>query len=283
MTLPEDRPSTAERYGRAMRSSRLTVTPERAGDVDLLIAAGWTTDSLGASLYRLRAEWDLARAQLRRADEVASDHAGQARALVRRAATATIKAASATSQAAADSFRDEATKASAQAKQQRTDAENHARTEMALALVTLKTLEPTALSLRTFAVAMGTRNGFYDLPAIRKIAGRALQLWLDPNCPHCDGRGFNGGRDGPMRWCQDCLRTGKRINGAPGFRLGESEAGHQLGRKLLTDMDRKTETVTQQMSWFLRGRATAAASRAEVAEAMQARLQRLRSSQAQED
>lgn len=58
MTLPEDRPSVGERYGRAMQSSHLQVTADKPGDVDVLIAAGWTADNLGCHLYRLRMQFD---------------------------------------------------------------------------------------------------------------------------------------------------------------------------------------------------------------------------------
>ena len=57
MTGTEDRPTMAEQYSRAMESSHLEVTEER-GDVDFLIAAGWTGESLGTDLYRTRMEFD---------------------------------------------------------------------------------------------------------------------------------------------------------------------------------------------------------------------------------
>ena len=41
MTVPGDRPTIPERYARALESSHLEATPERQGDVDVLIAAGW--------------------------------------------------------------------------------------------------------------------------------------------------------------------------------------------------------------------------------------------------
>ena len=58
MTLPEDRCTTAERYGRAMQSSHLQVTADKPGDVDVLVAAGWAYDGLGCKLYRLRVQFD---------------------------------------------------------------------------------------------------------------------------------------------------------------------------------------------------------------------------------
>lgn len=65
MTNTEDPPSLAERYGRAIVSSHLRLE-EGHCDVDLLIAAGWLKDGLGAMLYRLRGEFDTVRASVRR-------------------------------------------------------------------------------------------------------------------------------------------------------------------------------------------------------------------------
>lgn len=68
MTLPEDRPSTSERYGLALQSSHLELTV-KPGDVDLLIASGWARESLGCQLFRLRIEFDsINHLELARAD-----------------------------------------------------------------------------------------------------------------------------------------------------------------------------------------------------------------------
>lgn len=64
MTLTDDKPSIAERYSRAIESSDLRVRETR-GDVDMLIAAGWS-ESLGTLLYRLLVEFDAVRASVRR-------------------------------------------------------------------------------------------------------------------------------------------------------------------------------------------------------------------------
>lgn len=57
MTDTEDKPTLAERYGRAINSSDLRVRELRQSDADVLIAAGWTRE-LGTLLYRLAAEYD---------------------------------------------------------------------------------------------------------------------------------------------------------------------------------------------------------------------------------
>lgn len=59
------RPTIAERYRLATHSSNLSVKPRATGDVDLLIAAGWS-DSLGTLLYRLAGEYDTVAADVRR-------------------------------------------------------------------------------------------------------------------------------------------------------------------------------------------------------------------------
>ena len=62
-----DRPTISERYTRAVRSSHLEVKPT-LGDVDLLIAEGWASDSLSAHLYRVRIEFDSVRSEHRKAE-----------------------------------------------------------------------------------------------------------------------------------------------------------------------------------------------------------------------
>ncbi|KRC18080.1 hypothetical protein [Acidovorax sp. Root219] len=50
-----------EAYTRAgTSSSNLKVDPDRRGDADVLIAAGWSPGMLGGALMRLRGEWDSA-------------------------------------------------------------------------------------------------------------------------------------------------------------------------------------------------------------------------------
>ncbi len=58
--------AVGERYSAAIESSNLRVKAEEKGDVDLLIAAGWAPDTLGAMLYRLATEFDTVRADVRR-------------------------------------------------------------------------------------------------------------------------------------------------------------------------------------------------------------------------
>lgn len=64
-----DAPRTIEEsYTSAGNASDLTVKAEQRGDVDVLIAAGWTPGLLGGVLMRLHSEWDGA-ARKRHMDE----------------------------------------------------------------------------------------------------------------------------------------------------------------------------------------------------------------------
>ena len=191
MTGIEDRPTLAERYSRAMESSHLEVKPER-GDVDFLIAAGWTGESLGTDLYRTRMEFDgLNKRELAQADT----------SLIARV----------------------------------------------MALAQMGSLGQTKQTLGRFAMAHATRAKFNgSAESVMAITGVALDVWLDPNCHHCTGRGFTGGFTSPMAWCSPCQHTGNRR-----VRLAKSEDAHQFGRSLLNEMDRKCNRVTGLMKRFL--------------------------------
>lgn len=192
--IPDDKPTIGERYVRATESKRLSVTLERPGDVDMLIAAGWVKDGLGTTLFRLRGEFDgLNRLEL--------------------------------AQAA------------------------NRLTARVLTLAAMPSLAGAREALGDFAVSLATRQRFMEPDdVVRSIAGHALDLWLDPLCPSCGGRGFNGGYGSPRMRCAACHESGQRA-----LRFGgKTEASHQFGRALLNEMDRKTLYVEGRMRDFMR-------------------------------
>lgn len=71
--MSNDRVTIAEQYSRAMRSTHLEVKPDR-GDLDMIVSAGVTAhrESLGVLLYRTRAEFDAAKRDALRAENMAS-------------------------------------------------------------------------------------------------------------------------------------------------------------------------------------------------------------------
>lgn len=53
-----DKPTLEERYSSATHASNLKVEADRAGQVDTIIAMGWSPSRVGAALMRLHSEWD---------------------------------------------------------------------------------------------------------------------------------------------------------------------------------------------------------------------------------
>ena len=70
MLSTEDRPGIAERYACAIESSNLRTALDRGCDTDMLMAASWAkpddrdTLQMGAVLFRLRSEFDSAKAEM---------------------------------------------------------------------------------------------------------------------------------------------------------------------------------------------------------------------------
>jgi hypothetical protein len=288
--------TTEERYGAAIGADDLTLSPSRCS-VDYLISAGWVKDGLGAALFRLRTEWDATKAELRLGGEAARDGYRQSEIFAKLAAQGQQRAAQ---DFAAIEMADPCKRAEAQ--ELASAAYQHARLKAKAALDATLSVEHAAITARAlimthmnslgsakdalyeFAVAFGARSRFYDAREVRAVAARALQLWLDPNCPHCDGRGFTGGFREAVRWCHECDKSGKRVQGRRGFRLHRSETGHQFGRALLVEMDRKCDKVERDMRMYLHSqRGPDAKASAAQSAALKERLAELRSPQAQED
>lgn len=205
----EDRPTIAERYSRAVRSHHLEVKAS-PGDVDVLIAAGWLhRDDIGGHLLRTRLEFDAARADARRAEKLA-----------------------------------------AKVHQAGSRAEHAATTALLLVLMEMRSLGGTKQALYHYANRQATFEGLMRDPEdIAQVAGRALELWLDPLCRACDGRGFTGGYGVPTVLCTRCSGTG-----AHRFRLHRHNGLDRFGRWMLVEMDRKTEAAGMVMVRFLRNR-----------------------------
>lgn len=107
-------------------------------------------------------------------------------------------------------------------------------------------------AVRNHAIRQSRRHAsrmrMNDVAAVGEIAGNALANWLDPLCPHCDGRGFNGGVGAPIEVCRSCHGSGRRA-----YRLHPTDKGEDFGRKLMADMERKTAHVADKMARFVRG------------------------------
>jgi hypothetical protein len=230
----DDRPGMSERYTRALESRHLEVK-ESLGDVDLLIAAGWCSERLGTRLYRLRKEFDSVRAEYRRADLLLRATAAASRDKIAGAKRATYDR---------DARIEEAIE---HAELDQQAAEDQALVSRALIMVQLKSLKDTMDAAHGFAVVWATRKRFMrDNAVAMRICSRAMSLWMDPNCTACNGIGYRGGHGTPRIRCSKCAQTGKRA-----LRLDDTDAGHEFGRSLLTEWDRKTDLVGYLMKRYL--------------------------------
>jgi hypothetical protein len=270
--MTTDRPGQEERYGQAIGSKHLKVEVDRRCDVDMLVCAGWVQETLATELLRLRQEFDAARGDLQQANHNAASVWKVAHKLQSEGRKITPPGP------AHDAIREQRLKAATAAVQMLKDAERQALTARALILVQLKSLHATKNKLGAYSIALATKLRFMkpDLDVLT-LAGRALDFWLDPACPSCDGRGFHGGVGTPIELCPDCHGSAKRV-----VNFGGTDADQVFGKRLLAEMDRKADMVMGQWKRFLYSREQERTREVASAE-LTKRLQGLRSTQAQED
>lgn len=225
----------SERYSRATHSAHLRVDPERC-DVDYLIAAGVVKEGLGARLFRLQSEWDLAAGEYRIALRHVREVEMQALQVKRNAARYPSE---------------ESAKLLAEADALMTRARNEALTAKVLAMIHLKTLHEAKVAVGAFARHLANKRRFMEPDAVvNRLAAKALQLFLDATCHQCAGRGFNGGFNAARALCTACGASGRSH-----YHLSKTEFHSAFIRSLLAEMDLKCHRVQQQMSRWLRQRA----------------------------
>ena len=243
MTSVDEPKTVAERYSIAIKSSNLRVSAYRFGDADLIIAAGCAPDTLGASLVRLRGEYDGLKAQHRAAES-------RLQAQLAEAQTKTGDRPANPSPLPTPAALTARQKKAAAIK----DATNAALTERALILSHLSGLHSTKAALGRHAVVLATKTRFMRPNRDALIlAGRVLDVFLNPNCPHCSGRMFTGGGrhedSGPQVICRPCGGTGKR-RGA----LGKDDEERRFAGGLLSDIEQKASQFEQQVARHMRER-----------------------------
>jgi hypothetical protein len=201
----DDRPTIGERYASATESSDLRMRVE-GGDVDVIIAAGLVPDGLATALYRLTVEYDAQRGPIDEARRWVAARTAQA-ALLRQEAEREA------SKATLDPEKVELLVAAAE--RMKRDAVAALRTEFLMALSAMKTLREARDRLWDFALDLAERKRMrLEGDALGHLTGRTLDAFLDPNCPHCDGRGSTGGgrheHSGPPILCKPCRGLGSR-------------------------------------------------------------------------
>lgn len=123
-------------------------------------------------------------------------------------------------------------------------------TERLLVLSQLKSLGPAKEALGRFAIQQATRRRFMQPDeVVLKLVAKALDVYLDPLCHHCEGRGFNGGshRGEKRILCSHCGGSGHRR-----AHIGKTKEERAFASSLLADMDAKLAAVERAMAGMLR-------------------------------
>jgi len=275
--LSDDRPTVDERYARAIHSTHLELLSERC-DLDYAIAAGLVHDGLGAKLYRLKVEWDGVRAEQRQADAAFAEQVEIARRAQDQAAKL-AKLSGAQSHAVGLTY-------AAAASAVLANAERARLTARVLISTRVKSLPATRTAIVSYAEKLADYRG-HEISdgTLRVVCARALDLWLDPLCGHCDGRGYMFSAGAPAL-CGHCGGSGRRVRNAHEQRLAKREADHAFGVALMVEIERKADRVSQIMARLLSQRVkpvTEPAAPGAAAAQLVQRLDALRSAKANED
>lgn len=215
----DDRPTIGERYSSATQTSHLW-----GWDADLLIAAGLTGDDLPSVLYRLLVEYDRVRADHRAAELTL-------RIRLAEAARQTDDRPAPPNTEPMPSALTGAQKAAAIMEL----ASGSALTEHRLILFRLRSLRKAKDMFSGFAIDLAEQNRFMQPSHIAvTVSRRVLDVWLRPNCGHCDGRGFNGSvRRGEIQvLCRPCRGSGHRRDS-----IGENDAERGFASLLLMEIN----------------------------------------------
>lgn len=221
MSVNDDSQSIAERYASAVGDG----IPDR----NIIGAAGMARDhkdrplpSLATSIYRLRCEFDSVKAVMR---------LGKALTL----------------------------------------------TDRLLVLMQLKSLPAVKLNLADVAIEFAVRTGYIkvaddgsgeiigvysedgkkvgkDLANVMATTGHAIDLWLSPLCPECDGVGRIGAVGNPQHICGTCGGSGKRDSDTAGRKSSafRDSADLRMGRQIMAEMDRLVAQVEEGMKQKMR-------------------------------
>ena len=258
---PNARPTIGERYNVAVGSG--------TGQERLILAAGMQQERLGAVLLRLQAEYDIVRGELEHAGQIAPQRTEQARDLARRAALA-------------ERLKDYGAAAvlKERANALRARAAGDVLSARAFILMGLKTLHNAKQQWGAFAIGLAAQpKRGVRADAALKLAGRVLDVWLDPTCHTCDGTGIVGNRYAGEneRQCGACLGSGHRRDV-----LGNRPVERKFAGDLLAELQRRVASAVGGIKRSL-GDPGPAEDTSEAQNGMQGRLADMRSDVAQAD
>ena len=124
---------------------------------------------------------------------------------------------------------------------------NNALTDTLLVLMQMRTLKTVKEHVGNLARQQAIVLRFHPNPdALAKLTGRVLNVFLDPNCWSCEGRGFTGGgqaqEPGPMVLCTPCKGSGRR-----NASLGRNEAERVFAAHLLALLEKSVDHAEHEM------------------------------------
>lgn len=229
MPAIEGIPTVAERYASAVADG--------VGMESVILAAGMQKYAVGAALMRLQSEYDCVRGELERAGEVASSTIARAQRLERSAESATRLAGEATEVGKRDALAASAEESVNLAVALRRRTEEEILTARCLVLTRLKTLHEAKTRIGAYALVLATKSRFIvPNDVVLRLAGRVIDVWLDPVCHKCDGSGhveaYEGGA--ATKQCSACGGTGNRRE-----QVGGNERARWFAFLLLGDIQRE--------------------------------------------
>lgn len=258
--MSEDKPCLVERYSIAIQSNHLELSPIRRGAADFLIAVGMCRgmdgekEPLGSMLMRLKCEFDNAHGEYLIARKNQMKSMGEAK------------------QEKDDEIRADM---ESQSDKDATLAHAHillkipslARTREAFGNWTLIQagkqrfmdcgMMPTEGAANVGIAITGKFRAWRKSVADRQtvvsiLAGRVLDVFLEPTCLRCSGRGFSGGYNGKMQTiCNNrggCGGSGKR----PIDNIGNTKEQHAFSYYLYGQAERLLTNVEIQLAERLR-------------------------------
>jgi hypothetical protein len=178
---------------------------------------------MASALYRLQVEYDSVRAEHQAAEKAMRDSETYAKRQEHKSA-----------QLAAEILR---------------AAEDAALTSHVLILSQLQSLREAKALFGQYAVVAATKRRFMQPDrVVLALAGRVLDVFLNPRCRHCEGRGFTGGgrheHTGPEIFCRPCRGSGQRRDLVGETQDERNFAGHlqMLVDALMFDVQKQIRT-----------------------------------------
>ena len=240
---------------------------------------GYSTLPISALLLRLMAEYDEVRGP--RAIARRNFEAGNTREHARTEAATAVnreagrRARAGEQQMTPDEIRDCVLKA---ADAMRDQVAHDARMAHAFVLMRLQSLASTKQAFGSWAMTLANKRRFMDVgpmpiddpdksplmamwrkgkraqqTVVLALAGRVLDLVLDPNCYRCEGRGFNGGYDrNPQRICNDMRKGGCGGSGKRNTKIGKTKEEDDFADYLMMEVDIMLGRTTREMNQKLR-------------------------------